>query len=238
MRFRSGHYVIFMLLLAITGACLTRVAAAASACADLPLSALRVYDIKMPVLEELRVPADALNRMPSTDELGSRHTLMLTTNELVTLFEIRHHIVPQADGSLCDAPSLVRIGFGSSRRTAYLARAAAADECVRRMLLAHEDDHTRRFDATVDRFIAQQTGNLKRGLVALKHMPAASAQLAKARWESGLRALVAEAKRQLLSELRAAIAETDTAPALAALTDACGGKVRQLQEGSALQSRF
>ena len=234
MRIRSCDHLLFLLLLAIAGTGFTRVAAAASACADLPPSTLRVYDIKMPVLEELRVPADALNRMPSTDELGSRHTLMLTTNDLVTLFEIRHRIVPQADGSFCDAPSLVRLGFGSGRRTAYLAHPAAADECVRRTMLAHEDDHTRRFNETVDRFIAQQTGNLERGLGALKHMPAASAQLAKAQWETGLRAILAEAKRQLLSELRATNAEIDTTPALAALTDACGGKVRQLQEGSAL----
>ena len=101
-------------------------------------------------------------------------------------------------------------------------------------MLAHEDDHTRRFNETVDRFIAKQTGNLERGMVTLKHMPAASAQLAKARWETGLCAILAEAKRQLLSELRAANAEIDTTPALTALTDACGGKVRQLQEGSAL----
>jgi hypothetical protein len=233
-RIRSCDHLLFLLLLAIAGMGLTRVAAAASACADLPASTLRVYDIKMPVLEELRVPADALNRMPSTDELGSRHTLMLTTNDLVTLFEIRHRIVPQADGSFCNAPSLVRIGFGSGRRIAYLAHAAAADECVRRTMLAHEDDHTRRFNETVDRFIAKQTGNLERGMVTLKHMPAASAQLAKAQWETGLHAILAEAKRQLLSELRATNAEIDTTPALAALTDACGGKVRQLQEGSAL----
>jgi hypothetical protein len=234
MRFRSGHYVIFMLLLPITGACLTRVAAAAAACADLPPSTLRVYDIKVPVLEELRVPADALDRMPSTEELGSRHTLMLTMNDLVTLFEITHRIVPQADGSFCDAPSLVRIGFGSGRRIAYLARAAADDECVRHTMLAHEDDHTRRFNETVDRFIAMQTGYLERGMGTLKRMPAASAQLAKARWETGMRAIVAEAKRQLLSELRAANAEIDTAPALAALSNACDGKVRRLQEGRAL----
>jgi hypothetical protein len=77
-------------------------------------------------------------------------------------------------------------------------------------------------------------GNLQRGMGALKRTPATSAQIAKARWETGLRAIVTEAKRQLLSDLRAANAEIDTAPALAALTDACGGKVRQLQEGSTL----
>ena len=184
-------------------------------------------------MEELRVPADTLDRLPA-DELGSRHTLMLTTNALVTLFEITHRIVPQADGSFCDAPSLVRIGFGSARRIVYLARAAADDECVRSALLAHEDDHTRSFNETVDRFITEQKGNLKRGMVALKRTPATSPQLAKARWETGLRAIVAEAKQQLLGDIRAANAEIDNASALAALTDACGGQVRRLLEGRAL----
>jgi hypothetical protein len=55
MRLHSVHYVLFLLLLAITNAGLPRVAAAASACVDLPPSTLRVYDIKMPVLEELEL---------------------------------------------------------------------------------------------------------------------------------------------------------------------------------------
>jgi hypothetical protein len=143
-------------------------------------------------------------------------------------------MVPQAGGSVCDAPSLVRIGFGAGRRMAYLARAAAADACVRQKMLAHEEDHARRISETVDRFIDEQRDDLGHGMEALKHMPAATAAIAKARWEAGLRAIVDEAKRRLLSEVRAANAQIDDAPTLAALTEACGGKIRQLQEDGGL----
>jgi hypothetical protein len=41
----------------------------------------------------------------------------------------------------CDAPKLVRIWFGFSKWTAYLAREAAKDGCVRAAMRRHEIDH-------------------------------------------------------------------------------------------------
>jgi len=231
MRVHLNRTSFYALLLAIVGACPLR--SAVAACTDLPPSTLRLYTINVPELEEWRVPADVLNREPATDELGSRHTLMLTTSDVVALFEITHRIVPQADGSVCDAPDLVRIGFGAGRRSAYLARAAAADACVRQQMLAHEADHTRRFNETVDHFIDEQQGSLRRGMEALKHMPAEDAEMAKARWEAGLRAMMTEAKQQLVRKIRTANAEVDGAATLAALAEACGGKIRRLQEDGA-----
>src|SRR5882672_6906426 len=99
MQILCGRYMRAALLFAMFGVLLTRAAGAAASCTDLPPSTLRIYDIKMPVLEELQVPAEAINRMPPADELGSRHTFMLTSSDLVTLLEVRHRIVPQADGS-------------------------------------------------------------------------------------------------------------------------------------------
>jgi hypothetical protein len=216
-----------ILLLTFAAVCFSRVAVAA--CADLPPSTLRLYAIKAPALDVWRVPEETLPHDVSANEFGSRHSLMLTLSEVITFTEIRHRIVPQADGSVCDAPSLVRIGFGSHRRMAYIAREAAADACVRQKLLVHEEDHARRFAETVDRFIAQQAGNLQRGMKALKQMPAPKVEVAQARWEAGLRMIVAEAKRQLVSDIRAANAALDDGPTLAALANACGGKLRQLQ---------
>lgn len=222
------------LALAILGSILTPIAAGAAVCADLPPSTLHVYDIKMPALEEVEVPAAALDRIKPDDALGSRHTLMFTTADVVTLFEIQHRLVPQADGTVCDAPSLVRIGFGAGRRVAYLARTAAADGCVHQRMLAHEEDHNRRFNTTVDRFIAQQNGNLQKAVAALKQMPASNGALAKARWESGLRSLLAAETQQLQDQIRAANATLDDSPTLAALADACGGKLRRLLEADGL----
>ncbi|MGA7535065.1 MAG: hypothetical protein WBW27_24610, partial [Pseudolabrys sp.] len=72
------------------------------------------------------------------------------------------------------------------------------------------------------------------GMVALKRMSAPSAEIAKARWEAGVVTIIAGAKRQLLSEIRATIARIDSGPALTALAEACGGKIHQLQETSGL----
>ncbi len=228
MSFRVGRTA-FLAILVIGGA-YAAASARASECADLPSSTLRIHDIQVSLPEVISVPAATLDRIPQEDQLGSHHTLMLTGADLVTLFEIRHRMVPQADGSVCDAPSLVRIGFGAGRRVAYLARRAAADDCVRQTMLAHEAAHNRGFNETVDRFIDQEKGELQRGMVALKRMPAPNPEIAKARWQEGLVALITAAKRQLLSKIRDANARIDSGSVLTALAEACGGKIRQLQE--------
>jgi hypothetical protein len=221
-----------LIVLAIVGACAAAASASAADCAHLPASTLRIHDIRLPVPEVFRVPADTLDRILPEDQLGSRHTLMFTTANVVTVTEIRHRIVPQTDGSVCDAPSLVRIGVGAGRRAAYLERDAAADECVRQEMLAHEEAHNRSFNETVDRFIEQRATEFRQGMVALKQMPTPSAQVAKTRWEAGLHAMIVEAMPQLLRQIRAADARIDDVPTLTALSQSCGGKIRQLQEES------
>src|SRR5579872_4496965 len=93
--------------------------------------------------------------------------------------------------------------------------------------LAHEEAHNQSFNKTVDRFIEQEKAELQRGMLALKRMPAPSAEMAKARWQAGLLTIIAAAKHQLLIEIRATNARIDSDPALAALVEACGGKIRQ-----------
>jgi hypothetical protein len=50
------------------------------------------------------------------------------------------------------------------------------------------------------------------------------------RWETGLRIILAAAKRQLLDEIRAASAHIDEPSTLTALEDACGGRIRKLEQ--------
>ena len=158
------------------------------------LPRFQVYDIKASAPEAVEVPAEELERAGQAEDLVSRHTLMLTSSDFVTWFDVTHRVVPRADGSVCDAPSLVRIGFGSSRRFAFLARAAAADVCVRQEMLEHEAAHSRALDEVVDRFIEQQQRTFEHGMATLKQTPAPSEEIAKERWETGLRAIVAAAK--------------------------------------------
>jgi hypothetical protein len=208
--------------------------AAEKSCANLPDSTLRLHDIKAPVLEEQVTSVQLTDQATAHSALHSRHTMMLTTVDVVTLFRIAHRIVPQPDGSFCDAPSDVSIGFGSGRRIAYLARDAALDECVHRQMLAHEEAHTRNFNAAVDHFLDGQRDALARGMIALKQMPAANAEIAKERWEVGVRAIMDQAKRKLLVELQQANTATDDPISLTSLANACGGKIRQLEDTGGL----
>ncbi len=175
------------------------------------------------------MPAQELGRDGEIADLVSRHTMMLTASNIVTGFDITDRIVSRRDGSVCDAPSLVRIGFGSSRRFAFLARAAAGNVCVRQQMLDHEAAHNRALEAVVNHFIDRQRSSFQRGVTALKQTAAADAATAKARWIIGLRAMVIEAREQLLTELQAAIASIDAPAALTALEDACDGAIRRLE---------
>jgi len=216
-------------MLVLGGALLCHPAGAVAPCTDLPSSTLRIFDIKASASEAVEVPAEELDRNREAEGLASRHTLMLTLSDIASWFEVTHRVV---DGSVCDAPSLVRMGFGSSRRLAFLAHGAAEDACVRQKMLEHEAAHSRAFDEVVDRFIAEQRDNLQRGMAALKQTPSPSEAVAKARWEEGLRAIVAAARQQLLTEIRSAIVSIDAPSAIAVLEDACGGKIRQLEQRS------
>lgn len=190
--------------------------AAAAVCQNLPPSKLLVYGIKASRLEEEKVPATKLDQQMPPDALGSMHTMMLTTSNLISFFDIRHRPVAASDGTVCDAPEFVRIGFGSSQRKIFFADRAAGDACVRRQMLEHEAAHTQAFDSTVDRFIDDTKAYFERGVKALKQTSAPSAELAKTRWKEGLRLILTEAKQQLLTNLRAASAGVDDPAALTA----------------------
>ena len=217
-------------LLALGSVLLCQEAGAATLCTDLPPSILRVYDLKAPAVEAMVVPAAELAGRGTAGDLVSRHTLMVTESELVAWFTIEHQLVPRDDGLVCDAPSVVRMGFGATGRRAFLARAAAANSCVREEMLNHEASHTQALNEAVKRFINQHESDFRRGMVALKATPAPNSETAISRWEIGLQAIVTESKRQLSGEIRAANAHIDEPPALTKLENACGGKIRQLED--------
>jgi hypothetical protein len=203
--------------------------AVAANCQDLPPSKLLVFGVKVPEVEEEEIPAASLDRKLATGALTFRHTMMLASTVLVGWFEIRHRPVPQPGGSVCDAPELVRMGFGAARRQIFLAEPAADDPCVRRMMLDHEADHARAFDDAVDRFINDRRFEFERGMKALKQTSAPGAKAAAKRWDEGLRLIVSEAQRQLMIELSAANAEVDAPAVLTSLRRACNGRIEELE---------
>jgi hypothetical protein len=206
---------------------------AAAVCKDLPPSKLQVYYVRANSLQEEMAAATALDGRIPADALASQHTMMLTLSTLISWFDIEHRIVPRDDGSVCDAPELVRMGFGSGQRKIVVADALAGDACVRRQMLAHEDAHAQAFDRTVDQFIDDKKPDFEQGMKALKQTPAPSAEIATARWYEGLRIILGEAKRQLIADLREASARVDDPSVLTALETACGGKIRELERRGA-----
>jgi hypothetical protein len=202
-------------------------------CVDLPPSRLLVYSIKPARLEEETVPAASLNRRPyqgvPADALAAKHPLMLSVHNLVSIFNIQHRPVARGDGWVCDAPAIVRIGFGASRRQLFVAASAAGDGCVRRELLDHEAAHMRAFEETVDHFIDDREPNFEKGMKALKETPAPNQKMGAMRWNEGIRLITHEAKRQLMNDLRAADSAVDAPAALAVMAAACDGRVKELE---------
>ena len=218
-----------LLFLIIGSVLLARHAGAATLCSTLPPSNLRVLGIQAETVNEVRMPAAELRHAtPTSGDVFSFHTLMLSGSDLVAWFDIEHRIVPREDGLVCDAPILVRMAFGSSGRHAFLAQTAAADACAREAMLDHEAAHNRVIESVVGRFIGERQNDFRLGVTALKATPASSPEVAQARWEKGMQAMLLEARRQLLIELREANAQFDEPVTLRALENACGGKIRQL----------
>ena len=213
-------------VIAFSGALFFQQANAASLCTDLPASALQVLDIQAAPQEPVVVSAEDLDRPSQREELMSRHARMVSMSDFVAWFDIMHRIVPRDDGSFCDAPTLVRMGFGASRRYVFIERDTAANPCMRQRLLDHETAHNAALNSVVDRFVDQNRAVFQAGMIALKQTPASSAELAKARWEAGIRVILSESKRQLLTRLRVASAEVDAAfSTIEALDTSCRGKL-------------
>jgi hypothetical protein len=205
--------------------------ASAQMCQSLPPSTLLIYDATPAKLVESVVPAAGLARQTAPEGgIASQHTMMLTVINVLGFFEIKHRIVPQEANVVCNAPELVRIGFGSSERRILIADKIAGDSCVRRSMLDHEAEHAVALDSTIKQFIDDHRPDFEKGMRALKQTPAPSGEVAKARWNEGLKMLVKEAKDQLKAELHAAFVRVDDPAVLTALELSCDGKLRALSE--------
>ena len=198
-------------------------------CENLPPSRLLVYDIKAPEPKETIVPLAELAREPPPAAIAFQHNSMTTVTDLVSYYEIAHRIFSQPNGAVCDSPETVRIGLGASRRYIWMSKGVARDTCVHRALLDHEADHARAFDAAVEGFIDRKRLDFEAAMKALKQTPSPTPEISKTRWNRGVRIFVAEAKQQLLADLRKANAKVDEPEVLAPLETACGGRLRALE---------
>jgi hypothetical protein len=201
-------------------------AADTQTCGPLPASTLEIYDIKAPALDERIVEMPTLKRAPGSNYVSSFHGGVLTTHDVVVFFEISHRVINVATGVFCDAPNLVRIGMGFTHRIAYLPRSVALDPCIRAAVRSYEAAHISADEEALDQFLDGKQGHVAAVMRRLKQMPAPSPRVAIARWQTGLRAALTEAKLRFVDEEQSISAGVDTAGALQ-LLDACGGKLRR-----------
>ena len=163
------------------------------------------------------------------NELVSRHPGAVIVRNFVGWVRISHRAVPQPGGMVCDAPETVGLGFGSSSRKLFLADALATNACVRRELVEHEAAHSAAFNNSIDRFISENEGGFKEGMVALKNTAAASFEAASAMWEAGLQLIISKVRGPLLADLAKANADVDSPQAMKELETACNGALRKLE---------
>ena len=203
----------------------------AAECINLPPTRLHVYNIDVPQSREEVIPAAELSRKIPADGLVSLHSMMVTIRNLVSWVRIQHRAVPQANGTVCDAPEVVDVGLGSDLRKTLIADSIADDVCVRRQLQEHEGMHSLAFGNTVDRFIAENETIFREGMVALKKTAAPSFEKASARWSRGVQLIIDRSKQALLADLQKANSHVDSPETLKRLALACDGKIQNLEQG-------
>lgn len=201
---------------------------ATAACVNLPASTLQVYYLKTVDRQNTFVTPNELKQKFPPEFLAVRHSVMLAVSNTVGSYDVNHRMISAGDGSVCDAPDIVRIGFGSTQRLVFLARPGADDECVRQYLLDHEEAHANASHNAVLRFIDEKRTTFQQGVIALKQTPAPNEEIARNHWRTGLEIIVMEARRQLIAEVFAASVRLDDQATLAAMARACGGKIDRL----------
>lgn len=228
-----------LLALAMAAGLVSRAAAAATAApcgSDLPPSKLQVYGVEPAEAQQLVVPGQAIRRMAEVN-VPSVHLALLIDREVTGAFQIEHRLVRAEDGrTFCDVPALVRIEIGYSKTTLYLAAEAAADPCVRAVLLGHAAVHDQVNAELLTEFLRSQSDLLGRAMAALKQTPAPSAETAVEQWRAGVAAVVEDMRRSLEVQRRQVQAEADNATELGRIEGACNGELKRIgrQLGDAL----
>lgn len=204
--------------------------AASTACMDLPQSTLQLYSIEAVDVQKLDATKNGLRQQFPSDFVSIRHPVMLVVSNVVALYDIKNRVIQADDGSICGSPELVRIGFGSTQRTIFLAQPAADDDCVRRRILDHGEVHIQALDDAVLRFIDEQQATFQQGMKALKQTPAPSESVLEEQWDRGLQIIISISRQQLITKMRAASAQVDEGSILADLANACGGKIGRFDQ--------
>jgi hypothetical protein len=229
-RLPNAAVLLFLLLLADS-------ATAAVACRNAPVSTLRIYTVWPAATEEVSASYGEIDRIARHLDLPAArraiHPLMLITIQIDTHVAITPRILElQSDGEMlyCNAPTVVAIGFGVIRRRIFLADTAAAVPCVRGVLLAHAAEHSRALNSEVETYIRQTREEFRARVKELKRTPAPDPTSAVKAFNSGLATFLFDLVERFKAQTEPMQEAIDTPSRLEALRNACGGKVRQMEQ--------
>lgn len=158
---------------------------------------------------------------------------MLIAAKIGTEVAIVPRILEIHDGTelaYCNAPTLVRVGFGVLGRKVFLMDEAAAVPCVRNALLNHAAEHSRALDAEIEAFIQRWQQALDAWLRELTQTPAPDRAPALKAFQSGLAAFLFNMVTQFKAEVEHVRKGVDTPSRLEKLRNSCGGLVRQIEQ--------
>jgi hypothetical protein len=203
-----------------------------------PPPSLSVFGTQMADLEERTVDPGELESLATSDALDVLpvlrrvHPLMVVISPLVADVSVdaAEPVAERLGGGFCPAPRSVRVRIGFGVRLAYVADAASAEACVRRVLLEHEERHARLDDELLAGFIKVTEGPFGMALARLKRVPAPTAEAATGGFATGVRRLVGEAARELALRRREIHTALDGPEEMERLRSACGARVRQFEE--------
>ena len=205
-------------------------------CANLPVSKFQLFMIEGPKVEEdFDAEPERLHALRADPDAGiygrSAHLALLLQAKPTAFVRSEGGVVEQ-NGAFCAAPRAVRIGIGLTRRSVHLLRAAAANPCVRRELVAHANRHLQADESVLEEVLERTRGPFGAALPAFKTQPAETAELAAARFEASVRTSV-DLTLAALAERRAEVhAAIDGDPELRRLHAACTGDVARMNEAA------
>jgi hypothetical protein len=203
----------------------------AQECTDLPISSLKVYRLNVDqVSEQAATQAEIDEVISALSGSHHAHPLMAIVDAIDTRTSIEHRIVGRPQG-YCDAPEAVLLGLGVTRREVFILREAAADPCVKAALLEHEAEHDRALGSAIHDFIQQHRPQFAQRLEELKKQTARDRQAAASAFEAGLQMFLAtmmkEFKEEKIGDIKLSV---DSVSRLAALSNACDGRLGELEK--------
>jgi hypothetical protein len=207
--------------------------ASAQECTGLPRSSLKMYRLTADhVTEHAATRAEIEDIVTALAGTPSAHPLMAIVDAIDTRVAVEHRVVERPEG-YCDAPAAVLLGLGVARRDVFILREAAIDHCVREALLTHEAEHDRALGKAIHDFIQQHRPKLVERLEEFKRQSARDRQSAMQAFDAGLRMLLATMLMEFKEEKIGDIKQTvDSVSRLSALSNACNGKLGELEKMS------